>query len=66
MDKLNWIIVLGSMALVYNPIIRVHLTREIWSIVNIITILVLITSIHFLKENHNKSEEMNVEGEGYK
>ena len=41
----GWTWVLGITAFVYNPIFRVHLTREIWSAVNIVTILIAIVSI---------------------
>jgi hypothetical protein len=40
---LGW--VLAIVAVAYNPIVRVHLDREIWSIVNIATIAVLMSSI---------------------
>lgn len=30
--------ILGITAAVYNPILPVHLTREIWSVVNVVTI----------------------------
>ena len=63
LGKHNWAYVLGSMALIYNPIIRVHLEREIWSIINIITILVLIPTIHLLPKNINKSEVLNNDSE---
>jgi hypothetical protein len=36
--KQAWVWILGVTAVVYNPIVRIHLTREIWSIVNVITI----------------------------
>jgi hypothetical protein len=35
-EKQGWVWVLGITAVVYNPIIQVHLTREIWSIINLI------------------------------
>ena len=41
----GWSWVLGITALVYNPIFRVHLTREIWSVVNIVTIGIAVVSI---------------------
>lgn len=50
LDKVNWIWILGVTAFIYNPVFRVHLTREIWSVVNIATILIAIVSIFVLKE----------------
>ena len=39
--KSGWVWILGVTAVIYNPIVRVHLTREIWSVVNIATIAML-------------------------
>lgn len=41
----GWVWILGITALLYNPIFRVHLNRELWSIVNVVTIIILITYI---------------------
>lgn len=51
--KQGWAWILGTIAAVYNPILRVHLNREIWSAVNIVTIIVVLVSIFALK---SKSE----------
>ena len=40
-DTTGWVWVLAIVAIAYNPIFRVHLTREIWSVVNIATIVML-------------------------
>lgn len=45
----GWVWVLGITAGVYNPILRVHLTREIWSVVNIVTIGVAVASVFALR-----------------
>jgi hypothetical protein len=44
-DSEGWAWTLGILALLYNPVIRVHLTRELWSVINIATIVVLLWSI---------------------
>ena len=36
-----WVWVLGLTALIYNPVFPLHMTRGIWSIINIATIAVL-------------------------
>ena len=33
----------GFIALLYNPIIRVHLTRDVWAILNVLTIAAFVT-----------------------
>lgn len=43
--KTQWAWTLGVFAVIYNPIIRIHLTREIWSVVNVVTIVVLAVSV---------------------
>lgn len=45
----GWVVVLVIIALVYNPIIVVHLTREVWTIINLVTSLVLIGHLRFLR-----------------
>jgi hypothetical protein len=36
--RTRWAWVLGSVAVLYNPIFRIHLDRELWSIINFGTI----------------------------
>jgi hypothetical protein len=52
--KQGWGWALGITALLYNPIIQVGLTREIWSIVNVVTIMLAVTSIFVLKVNDQR------------
>lgn len=46
----GWVWVLAITAIVYNPIIRVHLNRDIWSVVNVATIVLLIATVFVLRE----------------
>ena len=48
-EKIEWVWILGITAAVYNPFVKLHLGREIWSLVNLITIGVAITSTFKLK-----------------
>lgn len=41
----EWLWLLGITAAVYNPILPVHLTRGIWSVVNIATIGIAVLSV---------------------
>ena len=41
-----WVIIFGIFALLYNPIFPVHLTRAIWTPINITTALFFICSLH--------------------
>jgi len=50
-EKEVWVWVLGVTAVIYNPIVPIHLPREIWSIVNVVTIIIATASIFVLKPN---------------
>ncbi len=52
----GWVWILGITAGLYNPIVPVHMTREIWSVINIATVLIAAASIvciTSIEENHN-------------
>lgn len=53
--KEGWTWILGVTAVVYNPIIRVHLTRDIWEVINIATIVVAVLSVLVLKDHVRNS-----------
>ena len=36
-----WFVILGGIAVLYNPIIPIHLTKEIWTVLNLVTALAL-------------------------
>jgi hypothetical protein len=44
-EQVQWTWILGITALVYNPIFRVSLDREIWSMVNALTVVLAIVSV---------------------
>ena len=44
-----WTWIFGALAVVYNPIFRVHATRDFWEIVNVGTIGVVIASMFVLR-----------------
>jgi hypothetical protein len=41
---------MGWLAVLYNPIIRFPLGRELWMVINILTIIVLIAAMRSLKK----------------
>ncbi len=57
--KNGWTWVFGITAGVYNPVIKMHLGREIWSIVNIITVILIVVSF-FIKKIANQKLEPTV------
>lgn len=46
-----FVIFYGSILLLYNPIFRVHLDRELWSIINIATALMFLFQVWVLKKS---------------
>lgn len=44
-----WAWILGVTAFVYNPIIPLHLNRDLWTVVNIITVIIATVSIFTLR-----------------
>lgn len=42
-DKHLWLY--GISGIIYNPFLRIHLTRSLWSIVNILTVIIFIYSM---------------------
>ena len=45
-----WVWMLAVTAIIYNPLVRFHLTREIWSVVNIATIILLVMTYPLLRK----------------
>ena len=54
LEKGGWVWILGVTAIIYNPIFRVHGTREMWFIINLVTIGLAMASIFVLKHNEEK------------
>ena len=55
-EKQGWVWVLGVTAVVYNPLIRIHLNRELWSVINVITIVIAWCSAFILKAEPDRKE----------
>lgn len=45
----GWTWTMGLVAVVYNPVIRIHLDRPTWSAINVVTILILAATIWVLR-----------------
>ncbi len=54
--------ILFGVAIAYNPIIRIHLNREIWSVVNVITIAITLISIIAIRKRQTPSSRRTSEG----
>jgi hypothetical protein len=51
----RWVWILGITAVIYNPIIKIHLSREIWSVINLATVGIALASIFTLNPNRRTS-----------
>ena len=45
LGRIPWAWILVVTGVIYNPFFRVHLTREIWSVVNVLTVVMLCASV---------------------
>lgn len=48
--KENWAWIFGITAILFNPIIPIHLNRETWAFIDIIVAILLLVSIFLLKK----------------
>lgn len=58
--KGSWTWLLGAIAVLFNPVIPIHMTRETWKIIDIAVALVLLASFFFVKG----AKRARQEGEG--
>jgi hypothetical protein len=48
-EKTGWAAILGMLALLFNPLIPVHLKRETWAIIDVAAGVLLLASIPFVQ-----------------
>jgi hypothetical protein len=48
-QKEKWVWIFGSLAVLFNPFIIIHLDREIWSVIDLIVAVFMIISVFILK-----------------
>lgn len=51
--KSQWVWIFGAFAILYNPLIRVHFMRDIWSVINLATIVVFAVALYLLRRRSN-------------
>ena len=56
-QKEKWVWFLGFIAILFNPFIPIHLTREIWLPIDFATGVALIISIFLLKLNTKQADK---------
>jgi len=50
----TWVWILVITALVYNPIFRLHFKGDLWSVINVITSVIVVVSIFALKSREKE------------
>ena len=45
----KWVVILGAIALLYNPLVPIHLTREIWTLLNVGTAMAFVGHFRSLR-----------------
>ena len=56
LNKPGWTWVLGITEVVYNPLAPAHLNREVWSVVNIVTIVLLIVTVWVFRQGSSPQD----------
>lgn len=54
--KIGWAWVFGSIAILFNPIIQIHLGRQIWAIVDLGAATLFAISLFLLRNPHQEKE----------
>ena len=55
--KEKWVWIFGFIAVLFNPFVPIHLTREIWMPIDFVIGLLCLSSIYFFKLNDNNLAE---------
>ena len=58
-EKNKWLLLFGLLALIYNPIVPVHLTKLLWVIINLGSFAVFVSYKEFVEETISAATEKN-------
>ena len=61
-NRKGWAIAFGLLTIIYTPIIPLHLDRGTWTLINIVSIVVTLSSIMVLKENKFEAVSAKIAG----
>lgn len=56
-EKTKWAYLFGFVALLFNPLIPIHLTKEIWVVIDIMAALLFIISIFVLRNKRHERKK---------
>ena len=54
----QWTWTFGAIAVLFNPIIPIHMTREIWNLVDLVVGVILLVSLFFIRGAKPKKPEV--------
>ena len=60
----GWVVALGTTSVLYNPIVPINLTRELWSVLNLASAVILVGHLRSLGrtvKNRNAPESVDLE-----
>lgn len=52
-NKRVWIWLLGVIALLFNPLIKFHLSRDVWQPIDLLTGILILISLFFVREKNS-------------
>lgn len=51
LNKIPWVWIFGMIALLFNPLIPFQLNRELWAYIDVISGIIFLASIFFIRED---------------
>ncbi len=63
-EKSAWLIVLSAIAVLFNPLLAIHLTREIWSVLNVCAAALLAFHYYVRRKAFEKEQNNNASLKG--
>ena len=55
LGKKFWLFLMGFVALLFNPLIPIHLDKEIWVVIDFIVAILFLVSIFIIKNHERKN-----------
>jgi hypothetical protein len=54
MNKLSWVWTFGIVAVLFNPLVPVHLNRELWAVIDVGVAILMLLSLHTLAKHETQ------------
>jgi len=49
-ERMNWVWIMGIVAIVFNPIVPLHMSKEFWQVIDFVTAVIFIGVVVFLRK----------------